>query len=97
MNALVAILAAISLGSAQGAAPEIPYEQFRLPSGLNVILSVDRTAPVVGVDMLYDVGSKDESPGRTGFAHLFEHLMFQGTEHLPKGEADRLVEAAGGT
>jgi zinc protease len=47
--------------------------------------------------MLYDVGSKDEKPGRTGFAHLFEHLMFQGTVNLPKGEADRLIEAAGGS
>jgi zinc protease len=79
------------------APPTIPYEAFTLPNGLHVILSEDHTAPIVGVDMSYDVGSKDERPGRTGFAHLFEHLMFQGTAHLPKGEADRLVEAAGGT
>jgi len=79
------------------APPAIPYEAFTLPNGLHVILSEDHTAPIVGVDMSYDVGSKDERPGRTGFAHLFEHLMFQGTVHLPKGEADRLVEAAGGT
>jgi len=77
--------------------PTIPYEAFRLPNGLHVILSEDHTAPIVGVDMSYDVGSKDERPGRTGFAHLFEHLMFQGTSHLPKGEADRLIEAAGGS
>jgi zinc protease len=95
MNAFVALAAAAVL--AAQAAPSIPYEQFRLPNGLNVILSVDRTAPVVGVDVQYDVGSKDERPGRTGFAHLFEHLMFQGTENLPKGEADRLIEGAGGT
>src|SRR5512144_1735589 len=77
--------------------PSIPYESFKLPNGLNVILSEDHTAPIVGVDVHYDVGSKDEKPGRTGFAHLFEHLMFQGSEHLPKGEADRLIENVGGS
>jgi zinc protease len=77
--------------------PEIPIETFRLPNGLNVILSEDHTAPIVGVDVHYDVGSKDEKPGRTGFAHLFEHLMFQGSQHLPKGEADRLIENVGGS
>ncbi|HEX8908569.1 MAG TPA: pitrilysin family protein [Anaeromyxobacteraceae bacterium] len=78
-------------------APEIPYTSFKLSNGLNVILSEDHTAPIVGVDVHYDVGSKDERPGRTGFAHLFEHLMFQGSEHLPKGEADRLIENVGGS
>jgi zinc protease len=76
--------------------PSIPAEVFTLPNGLRVILSEDHTAPVVGIDILYNVGSKDERPGRTGFAHLFEHLMFEGSEHVPKGEADRLIEAAGG-
>src|SRR5512143_3938409 len=97
MNALLALACGASLAAAPQAVPSIPFQQFTLPNGLHVILSEDHTAPVVGVDMLYDVGSKDERPGRTGFAHLFEHLMFQGTEHLPKGEADRLVEAAGGS
>ncbi|HVO20626.1 MAG TPA: pitrilysin family protein [Anaeromyxobacter sp.] len=98
MNSILAILGAAALAaSGADAVPTIPYQQFKLPNGLNVILSEDHTAPVVGVDMLYNVGSKDERPGRTGFAHLFEHLMFQGTEHLPKGEADRLIEAAGGS
>ncbi|BDG09615.1 M16 family metallopeptidase [Anaeromyxobacter paludicola] len=77
--------------------PEIPFTTFKLSNGLNVILSEDHTAPVVGVDVLYDVGSKDERPGRTGFAHLFEHLMFQGSAHVEKGEGDRLIEAAGGS
>jgi zinc protease len=62
-----------------------------------VIVHEDRTNPIVGVHVQYDVGAKDEKPGRTGFAHLYEHLMFQGTENLPKGEADRLIEAAGGS
>ncbi len=78
------------------AAPEVPYEMFRLRNGLTVIVHEDRTNPIVGVHLQYDVGSKDEKPGRTGFAHLFEHLMFQGSEHMPKGTADRLIEAAGG-
>jgi zinc protease len=82
--------------AAASEAPRIPYELFKLENGLTVILHVDHTAPIVGVHVQYDVGSKDEKPGRTGFAHLFEHLMFQGSQHLPKGEADRLVEAAGG-
>ncbi|MEI7706230.1 MAG: pitrilysin family protein [Deltaproteobacteria bacterium] len=96
MPTLLALLAAAALAAPEPG-PSIPYTQFRLPNGLNVILSEDHTAPIVGVDVLYDVGSKDERPGRTGFAHLYEHLMFQGTAHLPKGEADRLVEAAGGS
>lgn len=78
------------------AVPALPYQLFRLDNGLTVILHVDRSTPLVGVHVQYDVGSKDERPGRTGFAHLFEHLMFQGSEHLPKGAADQLLEAAGG-
>jgi zinc protease len=78
-------------------APDIPYQQFKLANGLNLLLHEDHTTPIVAVDVHYDVGSKDEKPGRTGFAHLFEHLMFQGSEHLPKGKADELIEAAGGS
>jgi zinc protease len=82
--------------AAPASTPSLPYETFRLPNGLTVILHEDHGAPLVGVHVQYDVGSKDEKPGRTGFAHLFEHLMFQGTVHLPKGLEDRLVDAAGG-
>jgi zinc protease len=92
----LAAAAAALLAAAPEKIPDVPYESFKLPNGLNVILSEDHTAPIVGVDVHYDVGSKDEKPGRTGFAHLFEHLMFQGSEHLPKGEADRLIENVGG-
>jgi len=62
---------------------EIPYEQFTLQNGLRVIVHEDRKAPVVAVSVWYNVGSKDEPPGRTGFAHLFEHLMFNGSENAP--------------
>lgn len=60
---------------------DIPYEQFTLPNGLRVVVHTDRKAPIVAVNIWYHVGSKDETPGRTGFAHLFEHLMFQGSEN----------------
>ena len=97
MQTLLALLATAALAAPPSATPSIPFQQFTLPNGLHVILSEDHTAPLVGVEVAYDVGSKDEKPGRTGFAHLYEHLMFQGTENLPKGEADRLIEAAGGS
>jgi zinc protease len=97
MTALLALVFGASLAAAPQAIPSIPFQQFTLPNGLHVILSEDHTAPLVGVEMLYDVGSKDEKPGRTGFAHLYEHLMFQGTVNLPKGESERLIEAAGGS
>jgi zinc protease len=82
---------------AKDAAPTLlPYELFELANGLTVIVHEDRSNPIVGVHVQYDVGAKDERPGRTGFAHLFEHLMFQGSQHLEKGVADRIVDAAGG-
>jgi predicted Zn-dependent peptidase len=64
---------------------------------LRIVLSPDDRAPIVAVNLWYDVGSKHEKPGRTGFAHLFEHMMFQGSEHVAKGEHFALVQAAGGT
>ena len=61
--------------------PDLKVEKYTLPNGLEVILHEDHTTPVVGVNIWYKVGSKNEKPGRTGFAHLFEHLMFQGSQH----------------
>ena len=77
--------------------PDIPIERHRLDNGLRVVLSHDDSAPIVAVNLWYDVGSKHEKPGRTGFAHLFEHMMFQGSEHVAKGEHFALVQQAGGT
>ena len=77
--------------------PEVPIERQRLANGLRVILSPDDTAPIVAINLWYDVGSKHEKPGRTGFAHLFEHMMFQGSEHVEKGEHFALIQSAGGT
>jgi hypothetical protein len=72
-------------------------ERFRLENGLRVVLAPDRSVPVVAVTVSYDVGMRNEPQGRTGFAHLFEHLMFQGSANVPKMEHARLVQAAGGT
>lgn len=82
--------------SAAQAQPHLAFQLFRLANGLTVVVHEDRSNPIVGVHVQYDVGSKDERPGRTGFAHLFEHLMFEGSLHLPKGTMDRLIDAAGG-
>src|SRR5436853_787578 len=73
----------------------VPYQTFTLPNGLQVLLHEDHSVPLVSVNVWYHVGSSDEKPGRTGFAHLFEHIMFMGSQHVPTGEFDRLLEAAG--
>src|SRR5437763_671908 len=75
---------------------ELPYTQFTLPNGLRVILHEDHSVPMVSVNMWYHVGSAREKEKRTGFAHLFEHLMFMGSGHVKPGEFDTLLEAAGG-
>lgn len=92
---LLLILAASGL-AAQSARISVPYEQFQLSNGLNVILHVDRTTPSVSVNTWFHVGSGYEAPGRTGFAHLFEHLMFEGSTNVPEGKFDEWLEAAGG-
>jgi len=75
----------------------IQFERYTLPNGLTVILSTDRTTPTVAVNVWYHVGSKNEVPGRTGFAHLFEHDMFTGSGHVPYGLHDKLTEGVGGS
>jgi zinc protease len=75
---------------------KIPFETYKLPNGLTVILSLDRTTPTVAVNVWYHVGSKNEVAGRTGFAHLFEHVMFTGSGHVPYGLHDKLTEGVGG-
>jgi zinc protease len=75
---------------------QVAIRRHRLPNGLRLVLSPDDRAPVVAVHLWYGVGSRHEKPGRTGFAHLFEHMMTQGSANVGKGEHDELVEAAGG-
>jgi zinc protease len=95
-------LAQTTPASAQGsgaASPKIDvkYTQFKLPNGLTVILHEDHSVPLVSTNMWYHVGSAREKPGRTGFAHLFEHLMFMGSGHVKPGEFDDWLERVGGT
>ena len=82
---------------ADGPGLSVAYERFQLPNGLDVVLHRDATIPVVSVNTWYHVGSAQEAPGRTGFAHLFEHLMFEGSANVPEGAIDTWIEAAGGS
>jgi zinc protease len=105
--AAIAAIAAIALASAApvlaqrpqsraGDAIRIPFERYPLRNGLTVILAPNHSTPTVTVDVWYHVGSKNEIPGRTGFAHMFEHVMFTGSGHVPYGLHDRLTEGVGG-
>ena len=77
--------------------PSLPFEKYRLPNGLTVILHVDRRLPLTAVDVWYHVGAWHEPAGRSGFAHLFEHMMFQGSRDVAKEQHSRILERAGGT
>src|SRR5437868_1338993 len=92
------VAGAISLGASAARAdePKIAYQTFTLPNGLKVYVIEDHKAPIAYEVIWFKVGSKDEVAQRTGFAHLFEHLMFKGSAHLPDGLMDRLLEAGGG-
>jgi predicted Zn-dependent peptidase len=78
-------------------AQKVDFEEYKLDNGLHVILHKDNSAPVVTTSVMYHVGAKDEVKGRTGFAHFFEHLLFEGTKNIPKGEFFKIVSANGGT
>ena len=99
--ALGVFLAAPGTANAAPAAfPQVAFTQYTLPNGLRVILAPDTRAaapPVIAVNVTYDVGSRSERPGRSGFAHLFEHMMFQGSENVAKTEHIRLIESNGGS
>ncbi len=81
--------------AATSTVPKIRFEKYTLPNGLEIILHEDHSTPVVTVNTWYKVGSGDEKPGRTGFAHLFEHVMFMGSQNVAVGEFDKALEAAG--
>jgi zinc protease len=93
--AAVGLLAAAPPLLAQGAPIRVPYVLDTLDNGLRLIVHEDHSVPIVSTNIWYHVGSGDEKPGRTGFAHLFEHLMFMGSENAPYPAFDRLLEAAG--
>ena len=82
--------------SASANAQKVEFEEFDLDNGLHVVLHQDNSAPVVITSVMYHVGAKDEQPNRTGFAHFFEHLLFEGTKNIERGEWFKLVTANGG-
>jgi zinc protease len=95
MKQYALLLAACTLGySAQA---QIAFEEYDLENGLHVILHQDNSTPIVAVSVLYHVGSKNEETNRTGFAHFFEHLLFEGSENIGRGEYMKLIQANGGT
>jgi zinc protease len=97
--AATAVLLAGSLLLSAQTAPKplrIPIEQYKLDNGLRIVFSEDHSAPTYGISITYNVGSHNEHAGRTGFAHLFEHMMFEGSENVGKGEHMILVENNGG-
>jgi len=99
MNKHSLVFAFLFLSIASAAAQDfkpIKFEEYKLKNGLTVLLHVDRSAPTAMTYLLYKVGSKDEVPGRTGFAHFFEHLMFEGTDNIKRGTIDKLITSAGG-
>src|SRR4051812_16931790 len=89
---MMLVLLTASFGSAQS----VKYTEHKLKNGLRVLLSEDHAAPTYSISVTYNVGSRDERDGRTGFAHLFEHMMFQGSENVGKGEHFIIIENNGG-
>src|SRR5207249_9227074 len=91
--AVLSLLLVIPAGMAQS----VKFTEHKLKNGLRVILSEDHSAPTYSISVVYNAGSRDERPGRTGFAHLFEHMMFQGSQNVGKGEHMVLVQDNGGS
>lgn len=93
---LCALLALVLVTGAVAQTPNIKFEKYSLPNGLKVILHQDKTVPVVAVSVLYHVGSKNEDSTRTGMAHFFEHLLFEGSKNIQRGQFDKYITNAGG-
>lgn len=91
--AIVAFSATIGFGQMN----QVEFKEFTLDNGLHVIMHQDKSTPIVAVSVMYHVGSKNENPDKTGFAHFFEHLLFEGSENIDRGEFDSYIEDAGGT
>ena len=96
LRLLATLLACAAIPLGAQSVPKIAYRMDSLPNGLKVIMHEDHSVPLVAVNVWYHVGSGDELKGRTGFAHLFEHIMFMGSQNVPTGQFDQLLEAAGG-
>ena len=93
----IVLFAVASAYAAPASDIHIPFEHYKLQNGLRVVLSRDTAVPVIALYMIYDVGARSEEKGRTGFAHLFEHMMFEGSANIKKGEHFKYVQANGGT
>lgn len=93
----LSLCASLLLTVGQAQMNQIKFEEYQLDNGLQVILHQDKSTPIVAVSVMYHVGSKNEKPDRTGFAHFFEHLLFEGSENIERGEFDKYVTNAGGT
>ena len=89
-------MATLTLVGMLMSAQEIKFEEYKLSNGMHVILHQDNSAPVVTTGVMYHVGAKDEEVGRSGFAHLFEHLLFEGTKNIKRGEWFKVVSSNGG-
>ncbi|MEM9820888.1 MAG: pitrilysin family protein, partial [Bacteroidota bacterium] len=94
---LISLLLLIGWQTTDAQLNKIDYLEYTLDNGLHVILHQDQSTPIVAVTVMYHVGSKNESPDRTGFAHFFEHLLFEGSENIERGEFDDYISRAGGT
>lgn len=88
--------ATLMVMGAKRADAKITFTEYTMPNGLHVILQEDHSTPIVAVSVMYHVGSKNEDPERTGFAHFFEHLLFEGSENIKRGEYMKFIQAAGG-
>jgi len=97
MKKRILALASLCLAGFAATAQEVKYEEYDLDNGMHVILHKDNAAPVVITSVMYHVGAKDENPERTGFAHFFEHLLFEGTENIKRGEWFTIVSSNGGS
>jgi len=97
MRLLYTLLLSGFLGIASAQMNKIDFVEYELDNGLHVILHQDASTPIVAVSIMYHVGSKNEKPDKTGFAHFFEHLLFEGSENIDRGEYDKYIEKAGGT
>ncbi|GAA4020214.1 pitrilysin family protein [Actimicrobium antarcticum] len=94
---VLAAESAVTAVTANAPLPNVPFEKYTLPNGLDVILVENHRLPLTAVNLWYHVGPANEAPGLTGFAHLFEHMMFAASKHVPRGMADKLLEGAGAT
>src|SRR5688572_1774393 len=97
VSLLAAVLTLTGATAAAAQSINVEYEQFKLPNGLTVILHRDTTTPTITTNIWYHVGSGREIPGRTGFAHLFEHILFEGSKNVPEGKIDEWFEEVGGS